>query len=561
MKKLLSFIIIFICIINISTLTIFAQSADNFSVVWSEKGASLQCTATYSKDGSLYEMVINGIKNKLSESQLKNVADNLSEGKAITITDPGIIDAEKFSCINPMTDGITPADRFIDMSGIRADYKWGDSFQCWAASVSNMLTTTGWTKKAINPDSGKTFSGEDEVFSFFTKYCINKGCYAADGINFFFDGTISPEMEMSDIVRHPFSGAFPEKDISKYLSSVKVCDDDESDNDALYKKSLELISQIEDGGSVGLSIVINGCKYTLENHPEIELEKYRDKYRSSEYIYVDTTTPMGEPLYLPGLSGWSLEKHFYAIDEDDNVVILEKTDDKYKELSGKTVDTALVKEDVLLKKDDGTYIYPFMIDEDVYTFIDHDYYNKHEVEIEPYPISFGITGGHAVTANGYVKNIDTGDIEALFIVNSDNDSDMMPYKEENLSKENRPNRMVVYPAKTVKGIHNKTLALFDYDDSIATIVKAALLLPESDMPQYTLGDADKNGFVDIVDATIIQKFLAELVNTTDIDKTAADANCNGIVDIADATCIQEYLAELSNIDGTIPYNPDYPINP
>ena len=56
---------------------------------------------------------------------------------------------------------------------------------------------------------------------------------------------------------------------------------------------------------------------------------------------------------------------------------------------------------------------------------------------------------------------------------------------------------------------------------------------------YILGDADGDGEVTILDATRIQRYLADL--TDDINEKAADVNGDGI-DILDATYIQRWLA-------------------
>ena len=59
-----------------------------------------------------------------------------------------------------------------------------------------------------------------------------------------------------------------------------------------------------------------------------------------------------------------------------------------------------------------------------------------------------------------------------------------------------------------------------------------------------IGDANGDGKVTIDDATMIQKFVAELVELTPDQFIAADTNCDGIVNIDDATMIQKYIAEL-----------------
>ena len=59
-----------------------------------------------------------------------------------------------------------------------------------------------------------------------------------------------------------------------------------------------------------------------------------------------------------------------------------------------------------------------------------------------------------------------------------------------------------------------------------------------------LGDADGDGAVTILDATRIQRRLADLVGDEDIDRANADADQDGLVTIIDATRIQRFLADL-----------------
>ncbi len=60
----------------------------------------------------------------------------------------------------------------------------------------------------------------------------------------------------------------------------------------------------------------------------------------------------------------------------------------------------------------------------------------------------------------------------------------------------------------------------------------------------TLGDADLSEIVNIKDATLIQKVVAELETLEGNAKIAADADESGIVNIKDATAIQKFVAEL-----------------
>ena len=58
-----------------------------------------------------------------------------------------------------------------------------------------------------------------------------------------------------------------------------------------------------------------------------------------------------------------------------------------------------------------------------------------------------------------------------------------------------------------------------------------------------LGDADNDGEVTILDATVIQRHIAEL-STESYNEAAADADQDNMVTIMDATAIQRHIAEL-----------------
>ena len=61
---------------------------------------------------------------------------------------------------------------------------------------------------------------------------------------------------------------------------------------------------------------------------------------------------------------------------------------------------------------------------------------------------------------------------------------------------------------------------------------------------YLIGDADMDNDVTVLDATRIQRFLADLVTDAQINKKNADADRDGEVTILDATRIQRFLADL-----------------
>ena len=61
---------------------------------------------------------------------------------------------------------------------------------------------------------------------------------------------------------------------------------------------------------------------------------------------------------------------------------------------------------------------------------------------------------------------------------------------------------------------------------------------------YMLGDVNGDGKISVLDATLVQKYLAGLVTLSDTQKAAADVNGDGSVSVLDATQIQKYIAGL-----------------
>ena len=64
-----------------------------------------------------------------------------------------------------------------------------------------------------------------------------------------------------------------------------------------------------------------------------------------------------------------------------------------------------------------------------------------------------------------------------------------------------------------------------------------------------LGDADLDGKVDLVDATLIQRCDARMVKLSEKAIPAADVDQDGEVSIIDATWIQRYMAQLNAPEG------------
>ena len=80
-----------------------------------------------------------------------------------------------------------------------------------------------------------------------------------------------------------------------------------------------------------------------------------------------------------------------------------------------------------------------------------------------------------------------------------------------------------------------------------------------------IGDPNADAVVNVKDATLIQKYIADLVNESQIYLALADCDTDAAVNIKDATMIQKYIAGISgwgNAGNVIPYiPPEKPVEP
>ena len=64
------------------------------------------------------------------------------------------------------------------------------------------------------------------------------------------------------------------------------------------------------------------------------------------------------------------------------------------------------------------------------------------------------------------------------------------------------------------------------------------------IPVYIIGDVDLNGKISVKDATIIQKYVAQLVKLSHNQLFVANCDGTGGVNVKDATLIQKYVAQI-----------------
>ena len=95
-----------------------------------------------------------------------------------------------------------------------------------------------------------------------------------------------------------------------------------------------------------------------------------------------------------------------------------------------------------------------------------------------------------------------------------------------------------------------TLAIFKFDFlKVAPIALQKVVDRISDSyvvvnENNKVGDVNGDGSVSVMDATMIQKHLANLTTISEDRLECADTNKDGVVSVMDATQIQRYLAQL-----------------
>ena len=72
------------------------------------------------------------------------------------------------------------------------------------------------------------------------------------------------------------------------------------------------------------------------------------------------------------------------------------------------------------------------------------------------------------------------------------------------------------------------------------------VVTEDELPTFTLGDVNEDDKVDFLDAIMVLRHDAEIIQLTDNQMKAAEVNKDGKVDFLDAITILRYDAEIIN---------------
>ncbi len=86
-----------------------------------------------------------------------------------------------------------------------------------------------------------------------------------------------------------------------------------------------------------------------------------------------------------------------------------------------------------------------------------------------------------------------------------------------------------------------TIDLTEFDFATKTGAKFKIDIAEVETPKFNICDVDRDGRITVKDATLIQKYLADMETLDDEQLELADSTCDGKINIQDATYIQKQL--------------------
>ena len=96
---------------------------------------------------------------------------------------------------------------------------------------------------------------------------------------------------------------------------------------------------------------------------------------------------------------------------------------------------------------------------------------------------------------------------------------------------------------TEAGIYDISVTVTDEDGNTCTSSK--MFTVGSVSQEYELGDVNLDGYVNVKDATLIQKYSINLCELNETQVKLADIDGNGTINVIDATCIQKKINGLA----------------
>ena len=149
-------------------------------------------------------VIVRGVPDGDQEETISVIDEYLpkimEKGNGLDINNPGFVDAEKYNLKE----------------------KGYDSQHCWAATASNILWTTGYAQKAVNPKTGEAYKSADEVLTYFSENFTDDPGTPDEAVEWFFNGTynLNGEKNVAHTKTEDSNGLLPGMKHDSYMVSV-----------------------------------------------------------------------------------------------------------------------------------------------------------------------------------------------------------------------------------------------------------------------------------------------------------------------------------------------------
>ena len=481
-------------------------------------------TAEFMLPETNYRVFLTGLTQDNAEEIKQEIIDSYAEGEDFDLDDLGFIDTEKTWAVD------------------------GDENLCWAASTSNILTYTGWAAQA-------GFTNPDDLFEAYIAAFTDDGGNVEYATGWFINGI------------KPSGGAQPAAGSGRYLPQYNYSDIVETFD--VYEDCSEQFATVYDrlhnGSGVSLSLDIYGSGgnegahavtcwgfVTDIRYPAGHKQRYKSVFvtdSDSDQFWVQGDTDRRDvedvmSLYtLDPVQQEGIDSYMFYITPTQTALIAEavtvmpySTDIPYETSSDATLDPS-TSPDIELDpfilsddpSDDNNTITTYAPDTTIYY---HPYMMNIASADYNGPLHLRVTVTDSQGSTVYSKNFNY-DMTSI-----------------------EPSKGVAFGKQSISpklGVGDYTItASFnpDHDVAEAFFFNNIRSIDFKVRDTYLLGDADGDGDVTIIDATIIQRILARLSSVENAQQRG-DIDESGDLGMTDVTLLQRYLSSI-----TI----DYPVN-
>ena len=471
---------------------------------------------------STVQIYLTGLRSDNVEEIQNRIVEAYSGGSSFDLSDLTFIDTEKTSIPD------------------------GDENLCWAASSSNILYSTGWAARA-------GFADEDELFDLFAENFTDDGLHQENAMAWFFNGAALKNNQLlnsgAGIRNYPGSGGyFREYAYDKVSGYTSI-------HDPLYMNSMyeKLISGY--GLSLGITLErssgVNGSHAITLWGMAVDLSydiSDHDRYKgilvsdSDSHMVDDPDRRNADrilsyyPLYVNRYKRFSFDYilgYTAVLDDCEYLLPYSRNVPRETDLSASRdkanyPDLALFR--TYLTDTDNTFLSDTLFESGCNLNFGYDVCSAAD-KAWRHPIK---TMRTIVSSAGEVlfSDVDTITVPMLSGIKYTEYTDPRFSSVENVPA---GDYTLTY---TVNPDHDYTEAFY-YNNTASVEFKVR--------DSYFIGDYDNNGEVEVIDATLIQRRLEEFIDADPKAEERGDVDENGL-DIIDVTLIQRSLSDLG-----IPY--------